>query len=70
MVFWSRQLLSMAVDHAHFMRWSSSTWTVLLEMMNWPKDLMFPFGGKISMFIPLTATVLFVSLFGCRVGDE
>ena len=26
--------------------------------------LMFPFGGEISMFIPLTATVLFVSLLG------
>ena len=44
--------------------------TVLLKEMSWPKDVTFPFGGKISMFIPLTATVLFVSLFGCRVGDE
>ena len=52
------------------MRWPSSTWTVLLKVMSRPKDLMFPFGGKISMFIPLTATVLFVSLSGCRVGDE
>ena len=46
------------VAHAHLMRCSDSTCTAFLKVMSWPRCLISPSGGRISMFIPCTATVL------------
>ena len=43
--------------HAHLM-WSNSTRTALLKVVSWPRYLILPPGGRTSMFIPWTATVL------------
>ena len=44
------------VAHAHSMRWSNSTWKVV----SWPRFSFSPYGGRISVFTPCAAAVLFL----------
>ena len=49
------------VANTHWMRWSKSTWIAFLKVTDLPRFTIIPSGDKISMFIPLYRTHVFLA---------